>query len=230
MRPLLFSLLLSSLFYSACLRKEKPSPEDKKEESSAPSASSAERSATPTESASPSAEPAPSPDAAQAPPGETGFREVSGEELLGHIRTSQARATIVNAWASWCGPCRQEFPMLVELRRKLESQGVQILFVSVDAQETLPAALQFAQTYGEPTPLWIARPPLSDFKPALNPRWPGMLPATFLYDADGKLRYFWGGPVFENEVLPIIEGFLRGEDIDGEARFGLSPGMDFRNE
>ena len=51
-----------------------------------------------------------------------------------------------------------------------------------------------------------------------------MLPATFLYDARGKLRYYWGGPAYEHEILPIIEGLLRGDAIDGEASFGLAPG------
>jgi hypothetical protein len=51
-----------------------------------------------------------------------------------------------------------------------------------------------------------------------------MLPATFLYDAAGKLRYFWGGPAYEHEILPVIEGFLAGKTIDGEATFGLAPG------
>jgi hypothetical protein len=51
-----------------------------------------------------------------------------------------------------------------------------------------------------------------------------MLPATFLFDSTGKLRYFWGGPVLENDVAPLLRRYLAGEHIDGEANFALAPG------
>jgi hypothetical protein len=51
-----------------------------------------------------------------------------------------------------------------------------------------------------------------------------MLPATFLYDDRAKLRYFWGGPVREDEILTIVEGLLAGRPIDGESDFTLAPG------
>ena len=41
----------------------------------------------------------------------------------------------------------------------------------------------------------------------------------------GKVRYFWGGEAYENELVPIVEGLLAGQPIDGEARFGLAPGQ-----
>jgi hypothetical protein len=51
-----------------------------------------------------------------------------------------------------------------------------------------------------------------------------MIPASFLFDASGKLRYFWAGEAYPREIWPIIEGFLAGRAIDGEANFGLAPG------
>lgn len=158
------------------------------------------------------------------------IQHISGPNLLKKIAASGAKGTIVNAWASWCGPCRREFPMLVALQDNLSSKGIQIIFVSVDEADGEPVALEFAKERGVSAPILVAERPLGPFKEALNPKWPGMLPATFLFDSTGKLRYFWGGPVYENELLPIIEGFLSGESIDGEANFGLSPGKDFRHE
>ena len=51
-----------------------------------------------------------------------------------------------------------------------------------------------------------------------------MIPASFLFDAAGKLRYFWAGEVYEKELLPIVEGFLAGKHIDGTSDFGNAPG------
>lgn len=158
------------------------------------------------------------------------IRTTSGEALIDLIARSGNKATIVNTWASWCGPCRREFPMLVALRENLKPRGVDIVFVSVDEPEGYGPALDFAQSNGEKPPLWVAERPLGPFKRALSPSWKGMLPATFLFDGGGKLRYFWGGPVYDNELLPIVEGFLRGEKIDGEAVYGLTPGVDYREQ
>jgi hypothetical protein len=51
-----------------------------------------------------------------------------------------------------------------------------------------------------------------------------MLPASFLFDAAGKVRYFWGGEAYDAELVPIVEGLLEGKPIDGETRFDLAPG------
>jgi peroxiredoxin len=120
--------------------------------------------------------------------------------------------------------------MLVALRDNLRAQGMEVVFVSVDEPDAHGAAVEFATTNGLAPPILVAERPLGPFKQALNPKWPGMLPATFLFDETGKLRYFWGGPVYEQELLPIVEGFLAGKSIDGSANFGLVPGKDFRHE
>jgi thiol-disulfide isomerase/thioredoxin len=177
-----------------------------------------------------SAEPAPAP-AATAPtvPGPLPrIVEVSGEQLLERIDGAHVKATLVNAWASWCGPCKEEFPMLVGLKKKLAARGVDVVFVSVDEPETQAAAQAFAAEYGVSGELLVATRPLGPFKQAMNPDWPGMLPATFLFDAQAELRHFWGGPVYENELMPTIEDFLAGKRVDGKTMPGLSPGLDLR--
>lgn len=117
--------------------------------------------------------------------------------------------------------------MFVSLREGLASKGVELLFVSVDEDEAAQDAIHFAERNGEAAPIWIYEPPLARFKQELHEGWPGMLPATFLFDHDGKVRYFWGGPVYDHEVLGVVEGLLRGDPIDGETRFGLKKGVDY---
>jgi hypothetical protein len=114
--------------------------------------------------------------------------------------------------------------MLQAMAENLRHQGVAFVLVSVDEPEERPQAEAFLRDHHVTLESYIATRPLEPFKLALNPRWPGMLPATFLYDGAGKLRYYWGGPAYEQEILPIIEGFLAGKTIDGEATFGLAPG------
>ena len=92
------------------------------------------------------------------------------------------------------------------------------------AADKADPALAFSKEQGLPQPGLLAKPPLGDFKEAMTPRWQGSLPASFLFDPTGKLRYWWGAQVFEHEITPILEGFLAGKHIDGEARFQVRAG------
>ena len=152
------------------------------------------------------------------------FVDVTGPLLLDAIRRSPYKAVLVNAWASWCGPCKRELPMFQALSQRLSSQGVAVWLVSVDDVDDKPEALKILDASGIRQATLYASGSLDAFKRVLNPGWPGMIPATFLFDGTGKLRYFWGGPVYEKELLPIVEGLLAGRAIDGQADFTLAPG------
>jgi thiol-disulfide isomerase/thioredoxin len=149
---------------------------------------------------------------------------ISAEELVSRIKASGKKGTLVNAWASFCGPCRRELPMLETLAANYRTQGIEVMLVSVDAPEDADKALAFLATNGVTLTSTLARPPLGDFKAGMNPRWPGMVPASFLFDAQGRLRYFWGGEAFEEELLPVLDALVAGRPIDGEADFIVAPG------
>lgn len=135
-----------------------------------------------------------------------------------------AHAVLVNVWASWCGACKEDLPMLVGLRAQFAPRSLAVLLVSVDGDDGLPAAVEMLMALHAPSPSFVVKGSLETFKKELNPRWAGMIPATFLFDEKAKLHYFWGGPVFENDVVPILKRYLAGENVDGEANFALAPG------
>ncbi len=152
-----------------------------------------------------------------------GLIALDADALLERVRSSQARGIVINVWASWCGSCKQDLPMLLGLKRTLGA-SIDVLLVSVDESASLPIAAEMLREFGAPSPAFVVDQPLDAFKARINPRWPGMLPATFLFDETGKLRYFWGGPVLEGEILPLLRRYLAGEHVDGEANFALMPG------
>jgi len=164
----------------------------------------------------PSAEPSAEPRAA--------LPVVDGGALLEKIRKSGHKGVVINAWASWCDPCREELPMLARVAPKLAAQGVPIWLVSVDDPEGYAAAKDVLDSLHIELPSFAAAAPLQAFKIAMNPKWPGMIPVSFLFDSTGKLRYFWAGEVYEKELVPIVEGFAAGKHIDGVSDFGLAPG------
>lgn len=144
-----------------------------------------------------------------------GLREIDGPGLLAEIRASKQKATLLNVWASWCGSCKRELPMLVDLGEALESEGVAVMFVSVDKPQERPAAVALLETLVPKPSSFIVHGSLGPFKRAVNPNWKGALPATALYDGDGELLWFWPGPVLEHEITAIITAHLAGAPLEG---------------
>jgi thiol-disulfide isomerase/thioredoxin len=152
------------------------------------------------------------------------FEMVTAEALKAKIRASGHQGTLVNAWASFCGPCKREIPMLEKLAQKMRPRGIDVVFVSMDEPADLRKAQAFLKERGVALTSYLAQRPLGAFKQGMNPRWPGMLPASFLFDANGTLRYYWGGEAFEEEVLPVLEAFAAGKPIEGESTPLVAPG------
>jgi thiol-disulfide isomerase/thioredoxin len=163
------------------------------------------------------------PDAESAPPAPQGpgLEAVMGADVLAKVKALGGRGTLVNVWASWCGACKAEMPMLLALEQRYRDKGIQVLFVSVDEAGATEKLLSAANERGLPKPWLVAKGSLGYFKLALSPIWQGSMPATFLYDASGKLRYFWGTQAYEKEITAILDGFLAGQKIDGVANVSV---------
>ena len=162
---------------------------------------------------------APTPPAAVAPaPSETELKPIDAPALFQHMRDQGKRGTVVNVWASWCGSCRAEIPMLLQLREAFAAQGLDFVFVSADETPDLPKAVELMRSWSGPLPTFAVAGRMTPFKRAMHPSWKGAIPATFLFDDTQKRRHFWEGPILEHEISPILQGFLAGDAIDGETR------------
>lgn len=115
------------------------------------------------------------------------------EDVLEEVRTPGPRATVVNVWATWCTPCREEFPELMALHAAYRDSGLRLMLVSADFTDQADEARAFLASQGVDFDTYLKQGNDMQFINTMNPRWSGALPATLVYDADARLTWFHEG-------------------------------------
>lgn len=108
---------------------------------------------------------------------------VSLEELKGDV-------VLLNVWATWCKPCREEIPALDSLHREFGARGLRVVGVSIDVISDTVMIAGFARELGASYELWLD----PDDRVSTTFRAIGV-PSTALIDRDGVLRWRHMGPV-----------------------------------
>jgi thiol-disulfide isomerase/thioredoxin len=103
------------------------------------------------------------------------------------LEQNRGKPILVNFWATWCEPCRDEYPMLNELAKQYASQGLRVIGVSMDDDGDLILMRRFLARYKPVFPNYRKKAgEATPFTQAVFPSWSGSLPATFFYDKDGR--------------------------------------------
>ncbi len=109
------------------------------------------------------------------------------------------RVLLLNFYATWCGPCRQEMPHLIALHRKYEAEGLQIVGLNVGGEDDYAEVPAFRQEYGIPFPLAIPDTDFVDRYLGVNQN----IPQSFVIDRNGRiLKHFIG---FSEESVSEVE-------------------------
>lgn len=139
-----------------------------------------------------------SPAASPATPQIPELQAVSGTQLLERVRRSAAEVVLVNVWATWCLPCREEFPALVKLATTLPREQLDVVLVSADFPDQVEAARRFLAEQGVTFPTYFKQGGDEEFINSVSERWSGALPATLVFNRQRDLVRFWeGGASFE---------------------------------
>ena len=129
---------------------------------------------------------------------------LGSESQTGSLADHAGRWVLINVWASWCLPCRDEAPALEAFYKQHQSEDFEVL--GIDTQETGEGGLDFVDEFG------LTYPQLHDgdghyAKDVLKTTG---VPESFLIDPHGKLAAYIPGQVtdewLESEVAPRIEG------------------------
>ncbi|HEY6903033.1 MAG TPA: TlpA disulfide reductase family protein [Candidatus Acidoferrales bacterium] len=114
------------------------------------------------------------------------------KNIVGKYR---GKGVMVSFWATWCAPCRSEYPMIVSLAKEYEHQGLAVVGVSLDENADLEPVRRFLSENRPNFPNFRVKFGIDAdaFYQGVNPEWRGAMPQTDFYGRDGHLaRYFVG--------------------------------------
>ncbi len=102
---------------------------------------------------------------------------------------------VVNFWATWCEPCRDEYPMVVELAKQFKPQGVEVIGIDMDDESDMNLVRRFIVKMAPGFPNYRQKPgiDLDRFYDGVNPQWKGTMPQTMFYGKDGNVVGFFLG-------------------------------------
>ncbi len=136
-----------------------------------------------------SAKPAPTAETAGDPP----LIDLAGYNDI--VAKYRGKGLMVTFWATWCEPCRDEFPMIVALAKEYAPRGLAVVGVSLDEDPDMNLVRHFIAQNHPDFPNYRQRPGVdaNAFYQGVNPQWRGIMPQTDFYARDGHLaRYFVG--------------------------------------
>jgi thiol-disulfide isomerase/thioredoxin len=137
-------------------------------------------------------------------------QEVTAQKLLEHIKEQDSPLVLVNFWASWCEPCKVEFPHILQVRQKYADKGLKVVFVSIDDPSELDAAEKFLHEQKvDFTTYYKGKQPLK-FVSEVYPNWSGAVPMSLLFGADGKIIEAWEGDTSLEEFEMRVQRNLKG--------------------
>ena len=137
--------------------------------------------------------------AALQPVSETAYRNL--------VQANRGHVVVINFWATWCGGCRAEMPSLLDFQKRYAARGVKLLLVSADESSDEPKARAFLESLDAPRGTYIKAARDDDaFIRAVDPKWTGTLPATFVYDRQGRLVKSFTGEIDVRTLERVVQG------------------------
>jgi thiol-disulfide isomerase/thioredoxin len=143
---------------------------------------------------------------------------VTSSELDRALRPGKGRPLLLHVWASWCVPCRAEWPRLAAYLRQVGVERLDVITVALDEPSQAQAAARILEESGGVPGrcLLAAAEPAGPVLRSLDAEWDGSLPTTLLFDAGGTIRLAQRGltrlAALEKEVDRVLGAAPRTHD------------------
>lgn len=130
----------------------------------------------------------------------------------------KGKPLLVTFWATWCEPCRDEFPMLVSLTEEYAPKGLAVFGVSLDNNADMNLVRHFLAQYRPGFPSYRQDPQIDvdAFYHGVNPQWQGAMPETLFYSRDGRIALSFTAEqtraTYEQAIRVILGSAASGEN------------------
>ncbi len=124
----------------------------------------------------------------------TKTKKITAEELKSLAKPTDKKPVLINFWATWCGPCRSEFPELVQIDADYRAKGLNFYLVSIDDFAVIDTRVsEFLTEYDSTMPSYLinleSRQEIAKAVRRIAPRFPDTYPLTLLFNANGRLVF-----------------------------------------
>jgi thiol-disulfide isomerase/thioredoxin len=135
------------------------------------------------------------------------------------LATYKGKPLLVTFWATWCEPCRDEFPMLVSLTEEYAPKGLAVFGVSLDNNADMNLVRHFLAQYRPGFPNFRQDPQIDvdAFYHGVNPQWQGAMPETIFYNRDGRIALSFIAEqtraTYEQAIRTILGSSASGKNV-----------------
>ena len=132
------------------------------------------------------------------------FEIIRYQELLKIMKNCEDDIVVYNFWATWCGPCMREMPLIEKLNSR---EGVTVNFVSLDNPEHFSSrVIPLLEKKGIKSQVYlINETDYNKFITKVDKRWTGAIPATIIYGCADKEKLFFEKEFKEGELETIVQ-------------------------
>ncbi len=127
------------------------------------------------------------------------LKDLSGKRV--RLQDYRGQIVVLNFWATWCGPCTREMPLLVATEREYASRGVAFIGASLDDWKTRKNVPKFVNEYKVSFPVWVGATGDDLAKLGMEDG----LPATAFIDQDGHIVARVLGEISKGELVERLE-------------------------
>jgi thiol-disulfide isomerase/thioredoxin len=148
--------------------------------------------------------------------------ELALQDLFGagqKLSAYRGRLVVVNFWATWCGPCVKEMPVLSALQNEYAAYGLQVIGAAADDAGAIPAVRQFIKTAKINFPVWLGATTADMARFGLGPA----LPGTAVIGRDGKIVAIFNGVIKAADVKEVLEKLIAQADRETGNHIAQSP-------
>ncbi|MBX3238433.1 MAG: TlpA family protein disulfide reductase [Chitinophagaceae bacterium] len=133
------------------------------------------------------------------------------EDLKEKIKKDENKTLLINFWATWCVPCIEEMPLLMEMNEQFRNHPeFKMLLVSLDSKKSLGKLQGFLAKHKIDAEVVLLddNKRMNEWIPAMDSQWQGNLPSTFVYHRGRKVAFI-DGEVTRSQLQALADRYLK---------------------